>query len=76
MSRSTWIKHPGNARPTCHCTVLPLTLKALQLVAKKYKQNSKLNWHRVEFQYITVVARVLELDPILTLSDNTAIFRF
>lgn len=74
MSRSNWIKQPESARETCHCKVLPLTLKGLQSVVSKYSQNSKVNWHRVQFEYLSIVARVLQIEPVLVLTDNTAIF--
>lgn len=76
MSRSTWIKHPQNVKSTCHCTVLPLTLKAFVSIVTKYHKNAKLNWHLVEFSYISIVARVLQVEPCLVLSDNTANYHY
>lgn len=76
MSRNTWIKQPSTAKDTCNCKVLPLTLKALQSVAKKYKQNSKVNWHKVQFDYLSVVARVVQTVPTLILSDNTSVYHY
>ena len=75
MNRCNWSKQPNSKviPQVCHCGVLPLTLKTFDKLVGKFNKNSKLKWHLVEFHFVSVVARVLQLEPYLVITDNTAI---
>ena len=77
MNRSNWIKHPNsNIKPVCHCGVLPLTIKALQELVRNYNKTSKVKWHSVDFNFISIVARVLQVSPTLVISDNSSVLEY
>ena len=72
MDNRNWLDDPRRIAEMNPVPLLATSLKGLQAIAADYaRKGMRPVWRTTHFQYLVVVARLLESSPHLVLSDNT-----
>ena len=76
MDRTQWINSPLEEGSVAPVRVLPLTIKSLFALLREYEHQVEPKWHQQSFKYITLVARVIQTEPVFVIDDNTAALQY